>query len=65
MFENLMREVSVILAMVISLAIIATLVSRNAETAKVISSGSEGFAKILAAATGPVSGSSFGGFTAF
>lgn len=63
MFENLIREISVILAMVIGLAIIATLVSRNAQTAQVIQAGSKGFSDMIRAATGPVSG--FGGFTTF
>lgn len=60
MFDRLVSELAVVAAGIIGLAIIATLVSRNANTAEVIESSGSAFAKAIAAATGPVSGG-FGG----
>ena len=45
---------------IVGVALLAVLVSKNANTANVISSSGSAFAKALGAATGPVSGSSFG-----
>lgn len=46
---------------IIGVAIVATLVSRNAQTPQVISSAGNAFARALSAATGPVTGG--GGFS--
>lgn len=48
---------------IIGVAIVATLVSRNADTANVIKSAGGAFSQALNAATGPVSGNSFGSFS--
>lgn len=47
---------------VVGVAILAVLVSRNAQTPAVIKEAASGFSDILRAATGPVSGG--GGFVA-
>lgn len=52
--------VTVFLA-IVGLAIVATLVSKNANTSGVVNSVASGFSGALTAAEGPVSGSSFGG----
>lgn len=49
---------------VVGVAILATLVSRNAQTPAVISSAGDAFSDILRAATGPVTGG-FGGAQLF
>lgn len=68
MGDNLISSVVTVLTAVIGLAIIAVLVSKNANTAGVLGAGSSGFSRILAAAEAPVTGSasmgdSFSGFT--
>lgn len=50
-----------VLTAVIGLAIIAVLVSNQANTAQVVQAGSQGFSSILATAVSPVSGNSFTG----
>ncbi len=49
-----------ILTAVIGVAMLATLVSRNANTVGVIQAGSSGFSNILGTALSPVTGSSSG-----
>jgi hypothetical protein len=65
------REIGVLLALVVGLAALAVVVSRNAQTPQVLSAGGQAFSNILNAAVSPVSGSynrgtNFGsGFNAF
>jgi PRD1 phage membrane DNA delivery len=54
--------VSVLMA-VIGVAIIAVLISKNADTANVLKAGGMAFGGILSAATAPVTGGSGGGLT--
>lgn len=42
---------------IIGVAIVAVLVSKNAQTSQVLSTASQAFASIIGAAVGPVSGS--------
>lgn len=58
---NLTDSIVTILTAVIGVAILAVLVSRNANTSGVISSASKGFSGILGTALSPVTGSTFGG----
>lgn len=58
---NFMKEVGVIASAIVGLAIIATLVSRQANTAGVVQSAGDAFASALRAATSPLSGGGFGG----
>lgn len=50
------EQVAAILAAVIGVAILAVIVSRNANTAGVLQAGGSAFAQILGAAEAPVSG---------
>lgn len=54
--NGIVKELGVIAAGIIGLAIIAVLVSNRAATSKVVDSVSGGFANAIKAATGPVSG---------
>lgn len=64
MSEQLVTSVVTIFTALVGVAIVAVLVSRNANTAQVIGAGASGFAQDLAAAVSPITGgsSSFGGF---
>jgi PRD1 phage membrane DNA delivery len=53
-----------IMTAVIGVAIVAVLVSKNAQTAGVLQAGFSGFSSVLSAATGPVLGSSGPGLNA-
>jgi hypothetical protein len=53
-----------ILTAIVGVAVLAVLVSRNSNTAGVLSAGGSAFAKALGAATAPVTGGGFGGFGA-
>lgn len=67
--DKLIKEFGVIAAGIIGLATIAVLVSRNAQTPKVLQSGGQAFAGLITAAVSPImgggigvgSGSGFGG----
>lgn len=50
------EQLSVVLLAIIGLAIVAVLVSKNAQTGTVISDFSKGFAGIIGAAVAPVTG---------
>ncbi len=50
------RDVTTIALAIVGLAVLAVLVSRNANTAGVIGAGSSGFNSALATAMGPVTG---------
>jgi len=64
MADNLVTSVVTVLTAIIGVAIIAVLVSRNANTAGVLSAGGSAFSGALGTALSPVTGStSFGGFT--
>lgn len=63
MSEQLVSSVTTVLLAIVGVAIIAVLVSRNANTTGVISSGGSAFAQDLGAATAPITGGSFGSFT--
>lgn len=59
-------EIMVLLGAVVSLALVAVLVSRNANTTGVINASSSGFSNILATAISPVTGNmAGGGFSSF
>jgi hypothetical protein len=61
-----MAQVVAVFSMIVGVALLAVLVSKNAQTPAVISSAFDGFSKALNAATAPVSGSqSFGGGLSF
>lgn len=65
--SELTNSIVAVATAIVGLAIIAVLVSRNANTSGVISSATSGFAADLSAAEAPVTGSgsnlSFGGMT--
>jgi hypothetical protein len=54
--NSLVSGIITIAVAIVGVAIVATLVSRNAQTPQVISSAGNAFAQALAAATGPVTG---------
>jgi hypothetical protein len=61
-----MEKIVTIAVAIVGVATLAVLVSRNANTAGVITAGGNAFATALKAATGPVTGGggvSVGGFT--
>lgn len=58
--NRLGEEIATILMAIIGVAILAVIVSKNANTAAVIKSGSEGFSKALATAISPVTGAGVG-----
>lgn len=59
--DHLVTTIGTALALVIGVALAATLVSKNAQTAQVITSAGNAFGHIIGAATAPVSG----GFTSY
>ena len=64
MSEQLITSVVTVLTAIIGVAIIATLVSKNANTAGVITAGGNAFSQSLGTALSPVTGgSSLGSFT--
>jgi hypothetical protein len=67
MGEEVIKSIVVILTAIIGVAFIAVLVSRNSDTAGVITSGGNAFARALGAATAPVTAgqSSAYGFPGF
>lgn len=60
--DNLVNGAVSIAIAIVGVALLATLVSRNAQTPAVITSAGNAFAEALNAATGPVSGASWGGY---
>lgn len=60
--DGFMREAGGIALAIVGLAIIAVLVSRNAQTANVITSAGRAFSGAISSAVAPVSGSGFQGF---
>jgi len=65
MSEQLVTSVVTILMAIVGVAIIAVLVSKNAQTSQVIGAGASGFSQALGTALSPVTGGSgsfnFGG----
>lgn len=59
--DHLLNGVVSIAVAIVGVALLAVLVSRNAQTPAVISSAGNAFASALNAATGPVTGGGFGG----
>lgn len=55
-----MQEIGVIASAIIGLAIVATLVSKQANTSGVVASAGDAFASALRAATSPLNGGGFG-----
>ncbi len=58
--DDLVKSSTTILLAVVGIALLAVLVSRNSNTANVLSAGGNAFSNILKAATGPVSGYGLG-----
>ena len=56
MSENLVNSIVTVLIAIVGVAIIAVLVSRNAQTGSVITSAGQAFANDLSAAVAPVTG---------
>lgn len=67
--NEITNAVVTIAVAIVGVALLATLVSRNANTAGVFQAGGAAFAQALSAATGPVTGNSpampFGGVQGF
>lgn len=65
MSEQLLSSVTTVLLAIVGVAIIAVLVSRNANTTGVISAGGKAFSQDLGTALSPVTGggNSFGSFS--
>lgn len=63
MTDQLFTSVVSILTAIVGVAIIAVLVSKNANTAGVIRAGGDAFSQSLGVAVSPVTGQAGGGFT--
>ncbi len=61
MTDNLISSVVAVLTAIIGVALIAVLVSRNANTSGVISAGGSAFSGALGTALSPVTGQNFSG----
>lgn len=61
MGDQLISSVVTVMVAIVGLAIIATLVSKNANTAGIIGVGGQAFSGALTAAEGPVLGNSLSG----
>jgi hypothetical protein len=64
MGDQLIASVVTVATAIVGLAIIAVLVSKNAQTGTVIQAGGSAFSQALTAAVSPVSGSGISGFSA-
>lgn len=58
--DHLFNSIASILTAIVGVAILAVLVSKNANTAGVIGAGGSAFAQALSAAEAPVTGNAFG-----
>lgn len=56
MSEQLITSIVTVLTAIIGVAIIAVLVSRNAQTGQVVQAGGQAFSGVLGTALGPVTG---------
>lgn len=63
MGDRLITSVVTVLTAIIGVAIIATLVSKNANTVGVLQAGGQAFSGALGAALSPVTGSGMGSFS--
>jgi PRD1 phage membrane DNA delivery len=63
MSDQLITSVTTVLLAIVGVAIVATLVSKNANTAGVLQAGGQSFSQSLGTALSPVTGS--GGFGSF
>jgi hypothetical protein len=63
--NNLLNSVVTVAVAIIGVAIVAVLVSKNANTSQVIGAASSGFSNALGTALSPVSGGGLGGFGGF
>lgn len=63
MTESLITSVTTVILAIVGVAIIALLVSKNAQTSHVISAGSQGFSSGLLSALSPVTGQGTGQFS--
>lgn len=64
--NELMRQAGAIFAAIIGVAILAVIVSRQANTSQVLETGFKGFSTILGTALSPVTGGpAFGGGASF
>jgi hypothetical protein len=63
MTESLITSVTTVIMAIVGVAIIALLVSKNAQTGTVISAGSQGFSSGLLSALSPVTGQGTGQFS--
>ena len=61
--NQIVNSITVILSAVVGIAILSVILSKNSNTANVISAGSTGFSSILSAAEAPVTGSSVSGMS--
>lgn len=60
MTDHLFNSIASILTAIVGVAILAVIVSKNANTAGVLTAGGSAFAQALGAAEAPVTGSGFG-----
>lgn len=60
--NNFWEGIVAIATAIVGVALLAVLVSRNAQTPQVISASGSAFAKALGAAVSPVTGGSMGGY---
>lgn len=60
MADQLITSITTVAVAIVGIAILAVLVSRNAQTPQVISSAGSAFARAVSAATSPVTGGGFG-----
>lgn len=58
MGDQLVTSITTVLTLIVGLAVVATLVSKNANTTGVISAGGSAFSGALSAAEAPVTGAS-------
>jgi hypothetical protein len=68
MSDNIINSIVTIATAIVGVAILAVLVSRNANTANVLKAAGGAFSQSLGAAVSPVTGGSYGyggGFTGF
>ena len=65
MSDSLATSIVTVLLAVIGVAVIAVLVSKNAQTSNIIKTGSTGFSNILGSALSPITGGTFTGGAAF
>ena len=63
MGDKIITNIVTVLVAIVGVAIVAVLVSKQADTANVLTAGGKAFSGILGAAVSPVSGSGFAMYT--